>query len=81
MEQGLRKEALACESLIFEFLDHNYSGNTLFRISSPYNANQNTAYYYFQVMSNICQNLSFQFLDYIEAERSNLLLIEEFQIL
>lgn len=78
-EKGKIPEAIAIESILMEFISEYYQGHNLFWKSMPYGKNRNPHYYLLSGINEIIENLDPFFLDYIEAQRKNMLLCEEIQ--
>jgi len=79
MEQGLRREAVATESLIYELVFNRHQGHMLLNTSSPYMPYSNTNSYYLESTREIISRLTFETIDFIEAQFKNILLNENVQ--
>ncbi len=77
MEHGRLQEAYASESILLEFISGYDQGYYLFWTSNMYGENRNAYHYLLEAIREIIEEMDPFLLDYIEAQRDNILLCEE----
>lgn len=79
METGKKPEAYAAESILLEMITEYHHGYYLFWTTNPYGENRNAYHYLLNAIRDVVENINPFFLDYIEAQRNNVLLCESMQ--
>ncbi|MCP6718680.1 MAG: hypothetical protein KJI71_00425 [Patescibacteria group bacterium] len=79
MEAGKKPEAYAAESILMEFITEYHQGYYLFWTTNPYGENRNAYHYLLNAIREVVENINPFFLDYIDAQRNNILLFESMQ--
>ena len=79
MEAGKLPEAYTAESILLELITEYHQGYYLFWTTNPYGENRNAYHYLLSAIREIVENVDPFFLDYVEAQRNNVLLCEAMQ--
>ena len=79
MEAGKKPEAYAAESILMEFITEYHQGYYLFWTTNPYGENRNAYHYLLNAIREVVENINPFFLDYIDAQRNNILICESMQ--
>jgi len=79
MEAGKKPEAYAAESILMEFITEYHQGYYLFWTTNPYGENRNAYHYLLNALREVVENINPFFLEYIDAQRNNILVCESMQ--
>ncbi|MBN1214478.1 MAG: tetratricopeptide repeat protein [Candidatus Lokiarchaeota archaeon] len=79
MNFGKSQESYASESMLMELITGYFHGHYLFWTSNPYGLNRNGHHYYLAALKEVSELLDPYFLDYIDAQRWNILVCEQMQ--
>lgn len=79
MKFGKKQESYASESMLLELITGYHYGHYLFWTSNPYGQNRNGHHFYLAALKEVTEILDPYFLDYIDAQRGNILVCERMQ--